>query len=85
MQQTILDQGEDLRSGFEMKRRLGEDRLTSEQRLCYSLPQAQSPAVVFVIAADEGYYETRIRNSLHERENPFRDDTLAGPPRMEPA
>ena len=41
--------------------------------------------MVFVIAADEGYYETRIRNSLHERENPFRDDTLAGPPRMEPA
>jgi hypothetical protein len=40
---------------------------------------------MLVVASRQGNPEARIRDSLREREKPFREDSSAGPPQITPA
>src|SRR6266567_5303128 len=68
-----------------MKRRFRENRFASEQGLGDFLGDVNRPRVMVVVGPCKGHDEARVRNGLHERENPLREDTSGGPPLIAPA
>src|SRR6266403_1358230 len=62
-----------------MKRRFGKDGLTGQKQFRNSLGHAYCPVMVAIFAISEGHNKAGIRNALHRREKPFRDDKSAGP------
>ncbi len=57
---------------------------TGQHRPGKPLCKTHGPLVVLVRPSHHRDKETGIRDSIHFRENPFRDETLAGPPLITP-
>jgi hypothetical protein len=68
-----------------MKRGFGEHSFASQQWLGDSFGNVNCPVMVPVIPPGEGNDEAGIGDSLHERENPLREETSGGPPLIAPA
>src|SRR5271167_844416 len=84
-QHFVLQQRKHVGTGFQMKRRFGEDRLAGQQGLGNSSGNVHSPAVVLVVPSRESDNEAGVGDSLHERENPLREERSGGPPVISPA
>lgn len=68
--------------GPEVKRGLGENRLTGQKRLGNHACQIHRPTVVAVPAVEVGDKESRVGNTLHDFENPLRCERSRGPSRL---
>jgi hypothetical protein len=82
--QPLANQGKDQRHALQVERRLGQHRFASEQGFRHLLGDADGPRVVLVGAVGKRHQKSRVGDTFHAREKPFRDDRSLGP-RTEPA
>src|SRR5947207_13844985 len=81
----ILHKSQYVSTGLEVKRGFRENRFASKKGLSDVLRDVDSPKMMLIILAGEGHNEAGIGDGLHERENPLREETSAGPPGIQPA
>src|SRR3984957_4944440 len=84
-QHFVFDQGEHVATGLQMKRGFGQHSLTSQKGLGNSFRYIYRPFVMLIVQPSESNDETGVCDSLHEGENPLREETPTGPPRIAPA
>ncbi len=56
-----------------------QHRVAGQQRLIDAFGDVDRPGVVTVVPVPESDDESRVRNSLHRRVNPFREERSRGP------
>ena len=77
--QTISDERQHQRTAIKVKRALGQHGVASEQRVGNLRRQFHGPFVVLVVPVCKGHDETRIRDTFHALEKPFREERFRGP------
>jgi hypothetical protein len=68
-----------------MKRRLRVDGHTGQQRLSDFFGDVDRPLVVPIVPPSKSDDKAGVSDTLHERENPLREETSIGPPVIAPA
>jgi hypothetical protein len=84
-QHFVPQQRKHIEARLQMKRRLREHGLTGQQRLSNLFRDVARPLVVPIVPPSKSDDKAGVSDTLHERENPFREETSTGPPVIAPA
>src|ERR1700693_1754175 len=68
-----------------MKCGFGKDRLASQDRPFNLLCDFHGPIVILILVSCNRHEQTCVRDGIHPRENPLREETSGGPPLITPA
>ena len=75
----LLDEFQSESSILKMKCRFCQNRIASKQRFGNLVCQVYCPIVVEVVPVGKSYEETRVCDSVHDFEKPFREERSRGP------